>query len=739
MIVENRSFMSDGSVVEKTKVMDVDPLRVSAMTTEEITEVLHNLSVHQAELEMQNDQLRLTQDELKVSQKRASQIFYNAPTGYVTLDNAGIIRQCNRKFSELVEMRDIDVIGRAFVEFLSQSDRVTYNVWTSSASSLSKPQTFQFHSSKNTSYFLSISISELIVENNESVSLVTCTDISELKASEEALKISSIVFDNANEAAMVINNDFEIISINPAFTAITGYTKEEVFKRNPNILSSGQHDSDFYRKLYADLNKKGRWEGEIWNRRKDGQIFPEWLSISVITDLYGNPYRYVCVFKDNTQYKNDQFMIQKQATHDALTDLPNRVLFSDRLEQAMLHSRRSGNEMAVLFIDLDGFKDVNDTLGHHAGDLLLKEVALRLQSSIRETDTVARLGGDEFAIILLDVKTQEDIKITLFKILNIVKGPFVLLEDRAYVTASIGVTLYPNDGASAEDLLMNADQAMYSAKKMGKNGFNFFTEQMQTSAYLRHQISTDLRSGEVTDFYLNYQPIVNLLSGEIVKAEALLRWNHPKGKNIGPDVFIPIAEENGSILELSDFVFDQVVNDLASWRKRYYTNIQVAVNASPMQFKTDGLFAKRWLDKLAGLDLSGENLVIEITEGLLLDSTRLVDEELLVFRDAGLEVALDDFGTGYSSLAYLRKFDIDYIKIDKSFVSQLETDPDSLILCEAIILMAHKLGMKVIAEGVETVYQRDQLISVGCDCGQGYLFSRPLPKDQFEELLVESK
>ncbi|WP_299197797.1 EAL domain-containing protein [uncultured Amphritea sp.] len=727
--------MFDDPVVKDFKNIDLDLQRVSEMNDEEIIEVLQNLSVHQTELEMQNEQLRLTQEDLKISQQRAYQIFYNAPTGYVTLDDQGIVKQCNRKFTELVDIQDVDVIGHAFIEFLSQSDRVTYNVWKRS-SSVDKVQTFQFHTSNVKALFLSISMSELVVDKAEKVTLVTCSDVSELKASEEALKISSIVFENANEAAMVVNSNFEIISINPAFTKITGYTKEEIINQNPSLLSSGQHDSAFYRDLYNALNKKGCWEGEIWNRRKDGQIYPEWLSINVITDLYDNPYQYVCVFKDNTQYKTDQYIIHKQATHDALTDLPNRVLFNDRLEQAILHSIRNTNEMAVLFIDLDGFKDVNDTLGHHSGDLLLKEVALRLKNSIRETDTVARLGGDEFAIILLDIKAQEDIKRTLFNILEIVKHPFVLSDDRAYVTASIGVTLYPHDGDSSQELLMNADQAMYSAKRMGKNCFKFFTEQMQASASVKHQISNDLRSGDTSDFYLNYQPIVDILSGQIVKAEALLRWKHPKGETIGPDVFIPIAEENGYILELGDFVFDQVTNDLASWHKRYGINIQIGVNTSPMQFKINAKSAQRWIQKLLDLNLSGANLVIEITEGLLLESTHVVDEVLLAFRDFGLEVALDDFGTGYSSLAYLRKFDIDYLKIDKSFVSLLESDPDSLVLCEAIILMAHKLGMKVIAEGVETAFQREQLISVECDYGQGYLFSYPLPKDQFEQLLL---
>jgi diguanylate cyclase (GGDEF)-like protein/PAS domain S-box-containing protein len=723
-------------LIIKRKKMDVSPSRVSEMTDDEINEVLHDLSVHQAELEMQNDQLRLTQEELKVSQQRAYQIFYNAPIGYVTLNSKGIIKQCNLKFAELVGVQDINVIGRGFVEFISELDRATYNVWKLSSAS-SNSQAFRFVCSEDSDRFLSISVSELMVAVDEAVILVTCSDVTELKKSEEALKVSSIVFDNANEAAMVIDSNFKIISINPAFTSITGYTKEEAIGFNPNILSSGKHDQGFYRELYGTLNKLGSWEGEIWNRRKNGQVYPEWLSINVIPDLHDNPYRYVCVFKDNTQHETDQNIIKKQATHDSLTGLPNRTLFNDRLEQAILHAARNQNEMAVIFIDLDGFKDINDTLGHYSGDLLLKEVALRLKSSIRETDTVARLGGDEFAIILLDIHSQEDIKRTLRSILNIVQQPFTLSTEVAYVTASIGITLYPNDADNGDDLLKNADQAMYSAKDLGKNCFKFFTEKMQTSVLIRHQISNDLRSGELTDFCLHYQPIISLTSGEIVKAEALLRWNHPMKKSIGPDVFIPIAEENGYILELGDFVFAQATDDLAYWRKTYNTDIQVSVNKSPKQFKFNGKCSQRWIQKVNDLNLTGENIVIEITEGLLLEHTVAVDDELIALRDAGMEVALDDFGTGYSSLAYLRKFQIDYLKIDMSFVSQLENDPDSLVLCEAIILMAHKLGMKVIAEGIETVYQREKLTSIGCDYGQGYLISHPLPKHEFEKLLVK--
>jgi diguanylate cyclase (GGDEF)-like protein/PAS domain S-box-containing protein len=727
--------MNDNSLISKTKNMDVEFTRVSEMTDEEITKVLHDLSTHQSELEMQNDELRTTQEELKISQHRSFQIFFNAPVGYVTLDSEGLIKQSNLKFAEFVDMQDRNVIGHPFVEFISESDRASYNVWKLSSTS-SKAQVFKFVCADENDRFLSISVSELIFTIDEAVLLVTCSDVTELKRSEETLKISSIVFDNANEAAMVVDSNFKIISVNPAFTTITGYSEKDAVGFNPSILTSGKHNKEYYRDLYANLNKKGRWEGEIWNRRKNGEVYPEWLSINVITDLHDNPYRYVCVFKDNTQYETDQNIIKKQATHDALTGLPNRTLFNDRLEQAILHAGRNQNEMAVIFIDLDGFKDINDTLGHYSGDLLLKEVALRLKSSIRETDTVARLGGDEFSIILLDIHSQEDIKRTLENILHIVQQPFTLSNEIAYVTASIGITLYPKDADNGEGLLKNADQAMYSAKDIGKNCFKFFTEQMQTSVLFKHQISTDLRSGNLTDFCLHYQPIVNLASGDIVKVEALLRWNHPMKKIIGPDVFIPIAEENGYILELGEFAFEQAINDLVYWRETYNTNFQVSVNKSPKQFKYNLNCAKRWIQKLHDLKLSGDNLIIEITEGLLLEHTDALDDELLALRDAGLEVALDDFGTGYSSLLYLKKFHIDYLKIDMSFVSQLETDPDSLILCEAIILMAHKLGMKVIAEGIETDYQREKLTSIGCDYGQGYLISHPLPKHEFEKLLI---
>lgn len=715
---------------------EADLSLIHAMSTEEIQKVLHDLSVHQAELEMQNDQLRKTQQELQLSQRHLYQLYYNAPVGYITLNSEGIIQQCNQKFIELVVEQETSVTGRAFIEFIAMSDRAAFKVWQRSALSLNKEETFEFNASNNQTRFLSVATTQLQVPGDELMILLTCTDVSELKASEESLKISSIVFETANEAAMVIDRNYLIISVNPAFTKITGYSPEEVVGKNPKILNSGKHDTHFYRALYSGLHVHGEWEGEIWNRRKNGEIYPEWLSINVIKDLHGDPYRYVCVFRDETRHKTAQAIIQRQATHDSLTGLPNRTLFNDRLEQAMHHAHRAQHKIALLFIDLDGFKDVNDTQGHHTGDQLLKEVATRLHSCVRETDTVARLGGDEFAIILIDVNSQESIERLLRKILEVVKLPFAFSNEHAYITASVGVTLYPGDATDKDNLLKNADQAMYSAKYLGKNCFKFFTNEMQIAAVEKHQISNDLHSCTVNDFYLYYQPIVEINSGKIIKAEALLRWNHPQKKNISPDIFIPIAEENGFIFELGEYVFQQAIKDLARWKSLYPTaDFQLSINKSPKQFRLSKHHAERWLKQLKDLNLSGNSIVIEITEGLLLEHTPQVDKELLTLRDAGLEVALDDFGTGYSSLAYLKKFSIDYIKIDKLFISTLAENSDSLILCEAIILMAHKLGMKVIAEGVETRGQRSLLAQAGCDYAQGYLFAKPMPKDEFEKLL----
>ncbi len=557
----------------------------------------------------------------------------------------------------------------------------------------------------------------------------------ERKQFEEELQLASMVYSNSSEAIMVTDEENRIIAINPAFSAITGYSMHEVSGKEPSLLKSGRHDADFYRVMWREIETTGMWQGEVWNRRRNGEIFPEWLTINTIFNQDGSVHRHVALFSDITDKVRTDELIWKQANFDLLTDLPNRRMFYDRLEQEIKKSHRAGQLLALLFIDLDRFKEVNDTLGHEAGDVLLVEAADRIVSCVRESDMVARLGGDEFTVILSELQDASSVGKISQNILARLSEPFRLGPELAYVTASIGITFYPNDALDVQQLIRNADQAMYVAKNSGRNRFSHFTISMQEQAQQRLRILNDLRSAiSAGQFRVHFQPIVDLSTGRVVKAEALLRWMHPERGMVSPMEFIPLAEETGLIHEIGDWVFRESARWMARWIERR-DSFQVSVNGSPVQFLSEADFIGKWMEHLDTLGLSGRHFVVEITEGVLLDADSSVTDKLLRFRDSGISVAIDDFGTGYSSLSYLKKFDIDYLKIDRSFVRDLATDPSDMALSEAIIVMAHKLGLKVVAEGVETEQQKNLLAAAGCDYAQGYLFSKPLPPEEFETLL----
>jgi diguanylate cyclase (GGDEF)-like protein len=415
-------------------------------------------------------------------------------------------------------------------------------------------------------------------------------------------------------------------------------------------------------------------------------------------------------------------------------------MFHERLEQEVKKAHRNGTSLALMFIDLDHFKDINDTLGHDSGDLLLKEAAQRLKGCVRETDTVARLGGDEFTVILGQISASENVERVGRDILQKLSEPFQLAEEVVFISGSIGVTLYPEDATEIEELLRNADQAMYAAKQQGRNRYHYFTASMQEHAQTKMRLVNDMRAAIAENqFRLMYQPIVELATGAIHKAEALIRWQHPVRGLVSPDEFIRTAEDTGMIMIIGDWVFRTATEQAARWRMLHDPQLRVSVNISPVQFRNEGINLPVWFDHLRKIGLAAEGIVFEITEGLLMDASANVTDQLLELHNAGIQVALDDFGTGYSSLSYIKKFDIDYLKIAPSFVRNLTNDPDDLVLCEAIIVMAHKLGMKVIAEGVETKAQLDILAAAGCDYSQGHYFSNPLSEDEFGNLLKKAR
>ncbi len=457
-----------------------------------------------------------------------------------------------------------------------------------------------------------------------------------------------------------------------------------------------------------------------------------WVTLQASVDIS----RKTCLIAvlDITERKKAEETIFIQAHIDLLTGLPNRRLFMDRLQQAIINAHRQNQKLALMFFDLDHFKYINDTLGHDTGDNLLKEATKRLQTCIREADTLARPGGDEFTLIMSDLHNSNGIERVAQSILEVMSQPFLLQNEQCYISISIGIAMYPDDADTPNDLLNKADQAMYAAKKQGRNQFCYFTPAMQAIAENRLRLANDLRTAIAEhQFSLVYQPIVDLATGKIEKAEALIRWKHPTRGLMNPNDFIPVAEDCGAIKAIGQWVFLQVANQVAIWRENLNPNFQISVNKSPVQFhSTDN--NQDWVEYIKKINLEGNAITVEITEGLLLNASPAITEKLASIRATGMQISIDDFGTGYSSLSYLKKYQIDYLKIDRSFVSNLAQDSTDMALCEAMILMAHKLGIKVIAEGIETSEQCQLLLNAGCDFGQGFFFSKPLSSISFEQL-----
>jgi len=563
-----------------------------------------------------------------------------------------------------------------------------------------------------------------------------------LIAHREAEARLRATINNALDAVVQMNSEGIITGWNDQAVNIFGWTRKEAVGRLLHeMIIPIQYREDH---LLGMQHYLASGEGRILNSRiemvslhRDGHEFPVELAITTI-EVEGQ-YEFSAFIRDITKKKESEELIWKQANFDKVTGLPNRHMFHDRLEQEIKKAHRAGLQMALLFIDLDRFKEINDTLGHDMGDIMLVETAHRVSRCVRESDTVARLGGDEFTVILSEVNDTSNVERVAQCILKILAEPFQLGDEVAYISASIGITLCPDDANNVEDLLKNADQAMYVAKNQGRNQSSYFTVALQEVAQERRRLTHDLRGAlAANQFMVYFQPIINLATGRIHKAEALIRWQHPERGLVDPAGFILLAEETGLINEIGDWVFKESARWAKRWSGQFAHDFQISVNVSPVQFLSEELSCNAWGAHLRSIGLTGRNIVIEITEGLLLKAATGVADKLLQFRDAGIQVAIDDFGTGYSSLAYLKKFDIDYLKIDKSFVDNLETDINDMALSEAIIVMAHKLGLKVIAEGVETEAQCKLLTHAGCDYAQGYLFSRPVPPEAFEALLKAS-
>jgi diguanylate cyclase (GGDEF)-like protein/PAS domain S-box-containing protein len=562
------------------------------------------------------------------------------------------------------------------------------------------------------------------------------SDIRDRKKNEAALRIAATTFES-QEGMVVTDANNMILRVNRSFTETTGYTEEEVVGKNPSIFKSGRHSTDFYREMWENINRTGGWQGEIWGRRKNGEEYPKWLNITSVKDSEGNVINYVGVHYDITDRKNAVAKINELAFFDHLTGLPNRALLLDRLKQAITTSSRTGRHIALLLIDLDNFKTLNDTLGHDVGDLLLKQVAQRLTICIREDDTIARLGGDEFVVMLTNLSEDgtsaaNQAETISKKILAALNQTYQLNGMEYHNTPSIGVTLFSGNPVDIEALLKQADIAMYRAKDAGRNTLRFFDTDMETVVVNRANLENDIRKALLGEqFLLYYQAQIG--GGQLVGVEALVRWCHPQRGMVSPADFIPLAEETRLILPLGSWVLKNACTQLALWAtKPELSHLTVAVNISARQFHQAN-FVDQVLETLHNTGANPQKLKLEITESLLISNIDSIIEKMFTLKAKGISFSLDDFGTGYSSLSYLKKLPLDQLKIDQSFVRDVLIDPNDASIVKTIIALGQSLGFAVIAEGVETEEQKDFLASSGCYTYQGYLFSRPLPVQDFEE------
>jgi diguanylate cyclase (GGDEF)-like protein/PAS domain S-box-containing protein len=578
-------------------------------------------------------------------------------------------------------------------------------------------------------------------EGHDQRFILLARDITERKHTEEALRIAATAFDS-QQSMIVTNAQRVILRVNKAFTAVTGYSAEEVVGQSPSILKSGRHDSAYYEAIDKALEREGSWAGEIWNRRKNGEVYPEWLSISAVKDGAGLTTHFVAIFTDISERLNAQAQIDSLAFYDPLTHLPNRRLLLDRLEQALHASTRHTRKSALLFVDLDNFKTLNDTLGHHQGDLLLTQVAQRLKACIRDGDTVARLGSDEFVVMLenlsednMEAATQAET--VGEKVLSTFVADFMLDGGAHHSTASVGITLFDGERLeSSEQPLKRSELAMFQAKAAGHNTWRFFDARMQAEVSARAALETDLREAvQLQQFLLHYQPQV-VGAGRITGVEVLVRWQHPLRGMVSPAEFIPLAEESGLILPIGQWVLETACKQLKAWSLQpLLSQLTIAVNVSARQFKQSS-FVDEVLATLARTGANPKRLKLELTESMLVDDVEGIIAKMSALKARGVSFSLDDFGTGYSSLAYLKRLPLDQLKIDQGFVRNIVTDPNDAAIARMVVALAESMGLSVIAEGVELQAQAEFLAHQGCHAYQGYFFSKPLPLSALEAFVL---
>jgi len=558
--------------------------------------------------------------------------------------------------------------------------------------------------------------------------------LSTQRLDHERVRVATAVFDSTQEGVLVTDEQGLIVHVNRAFMAITGYQREEVLGDRPNRFKSGRHDAQFYRVMYEALMEKGHWSGEIWNRRKSGEIYPQWQNIRRVCDDAGQTSHFVAVFSDLTAIKRSEQELQQLAHYDPLTGLPNRLLFTDRAAQALTYAGSSKRGCALLLIDLDHFKNINDSLGHNVGDQVLKAVAERLQGLFDSGMTLARLGGDEFALLQENCQQVMQAAGLAQRVLDAMKEPFVLDSHPLFISASVGISLFPSDAQSAEQLLRNADSALFKAKSDGREGYALYTEELTAHAQQRVELASELRRAiDRHELRVFYQPVHDLESSRILGVEALVRWQHPERGMVSPGEFIPIAEQSGLIGEIDGWVLNTACRQMCAWLAAGVEVSFVAVNVSSRLFSRGDL-DRKVAEVLRETGLDPAYLELEVTESAVMEDPEQAIEQLHRLRELGISLAIDDFGTGYSSLLRLKRMPVQKLKIDQGFVAGLPSDEDDIAIVRVIIALAQSMGMNVLAEGIEHADQAGFLLANGCELGQGYWFARPMPAEQIDWL-----
>jgi diguanylate cyclase (GGDEF)-like protein/PAS domain S-box-containing protein len=664
----------------------------------------------------------------------------NMNEGALTVNADGLIIYANRRFAEMLKMPLEKVIGASIYLWVGlDSQPIVRSLLGKSADRKSRDE-LDLVPNEGAKVPIQFSASHPLAKGMEGIICLLVTDLSEInefKRNERKLKLAASVFSHASEGILITDAHGQIITVNDAFTRITSYSLDEVQGRTPNILSSGLHDKEFFAALWHDLTAKGHWYGEILNRRKSGELYAEMLSINALRDSDGKVTEYVGLFFDITARKEQEKQLKHIAQYDALTNLPNRVLLADRMQQGMLQSLRHAQLLALAFLDLDGFKTVNDLHGHAVGDRLLIHLSSRMKAALRASDTLARIGGDEFVALLLDIGSIDACQLTLNRLLAAISQPVQIDGLVLHVTASLGVTVYPQgDSIEADQLLRQADQAMYLAKIAGKNRFHVFDPTLDINLRSYHANVEQIRRALVNrEFFLYYQPKVNMRTGKIVGAEALIRWQHPEKGLLLPAEFLPVIEDHSLSVDLGEWVIDSALTQMEIWAEQGW-DLPVSVNINARHLKQADFVDRLRRLLAAHTTVNPNNLEMEVLETSALEDMILASDVIEKCRALGVLFALDDFGTGYSSLTYLKRLPVRWLKIDQSFVRDMLDDPEYLSILTGVLSLALAFRREVIAEGVETAAHGAMLLQLGCDLAQGFGIARPMPAGEIPNWMV---